>query len=458
LKTQIEHGTVTRAALTGGGISLTTIAPLGAHYGMSQSAPTLSVVLPTLNEGLNIGPLIERLQKTTAALGLTSEILVVDGGSKDQTWQEAEKRGARCLLQRRPGYASALLEGLIATRGAYVLTLDSDLSHPPELLTQLWGAREEADIIVGSRFAPGGSSEAPAIRHLLSRILNSIFSVGLSIPVKDISSGYRLYKREALNLQDYHPENFSVLQELLIRAYAGGYSVKEIPLHYGERASGESHVSVLRFAVSYVPTFYRLWKLRNSLSTADYEYRSFSSRHPLQRYWIRKRVALIRELLGEPKRVLDIGSGSSRLATTVPGLVAIDSEPQKVRFLTNRGVHARVADAEHLPFPESSFDYVVLSEVLPYVSNVERAITEAHRVLSKNGIAIVCVPDSSCVAWRFFGALYRFLPNVRASQHEKPTTFSRSSIAKLFTDAGFRPLSYRYICSAELVIAFQKIG
>ena len=425
---------------------------------MSQSAPTLSVVLPTLNEGLNIGPLIERLQQTISALELSSEIIVVDGGSRDQTWREAEKRGAQCLLQSRPGYASALLEGLTATRGAYVLTLDSDLSHPPELLTELWGAREEADIIVGSRFAPGGSSEAPAIRHLLSRILNSIFSVGLSIPVKDISSGYRLYKREALNLEDYHPENFSVLQELLIRAYASGFSVKEIPLHYGQRASGESHVSVFKFALSYVPTFYRLWKLRNSLSTADYEYRSFSSRHPLQRYWIRKRVGLIQELLGEPKRVLDIGSGSSRLATTVPGLVAIDNEPGKVRFLTNKGVNARVADAEHLPFPEDSFDHVILSQVLAYVRNVERAITETHRVLSKDGIAIVSVPDSNRLAWTIFGALHRSLPNVQASQLEKPTTFTRSSIVKLFADAGFRPLSHHYICGAELVIAFQKVG
>ena len=340
------------------------------HLGMKQPTPILSVVIPTLNEGLNIGPLIDRLKTTTSELGLTTEILVVDGGSKDQTWGEAEQRGAQCLLQRRPGYACALLEGLNAAAGEYILTLDGDLSHPPELLKELWASRDQSDIIIGSRFAEGGSSQAPLMRHLLSLALNSVFSIGLSIPVMDISSGYRLYKCEALNLEDYHPENFSVLQELLIRAYAGGFSVKEVPLHYGERASGKSHVSIFRFALSYVPTFYRLWKLRNSLSTADYEYRSFSSRHPLQRYWIRKRIALIKELLGEPKRVLDIGSGSSRLATTVSGLVAIDNEPQKVRFLHNRGVNARVADAECLPFPEGSFDQVVLSEVLPYVGSV----------------------------------------------------------------------------------------
>jgi ubiquinone/menaquinone biosynthesis C-methylase UbiE len=243
----------------------------------------------------------------------------------------------------------------------------------------------------------------------------------------------------------------------LVRAYAGGFSIKEVPLHYAERASGESHVSLIKFSASYIPTFYRLWKLRNSLSTADYEHRSYSSRHPLQRYWIRKRIELIKLLLGEPKRVLDIGSGSSVLATTIPGIIAVDTELQKVRFLSRRGVQAQVADAERLPFPDNSFDQVVLSEVLPYVQNVELAIAEAHRVLTKGGLAVVCVPDSHKIAWRFFGTLYHLLPNVRGSESGASTQFTHTSIVKLFADIGFHPLNYRYVCGAELVIAFQKV-
>lgn len=424
---------------------------------MNTSSPELSVVIPTLNEGLNIGPLIERLLRTTQELGLSTEIIVVDGGSKDQTWQVAEGLGARCILQRRLGYGGALIEGFQAAQGEYVLTLDSDLSHPPELLKELWAARSEADVIVGSRFAEGGKSEAPLMRHLLSIILNRVFSTGLSIPVKDISSGYRLYKREALNLTTYRPENFNILQEVLVRAYAGGFSVKEVPLHYEERAYGSSHVSLVKFAVSYLPTFYRLWKLRNSVATADYEYRSYHSRHPLQRYWIRKRLALIQQFLKNPKRVLDIGSGSNYLATTIPGLVAVDVEPQKVRFLARRGVHAQVADAEKLPFSDDSFDQVILSQVLPYVSNVDAAIKEANRVLVQGGTAIVCVPDSRRLAWMIFGFLYSMLPNVKASQKKVTTPFTRISVVDRFATNGFRALSYRYICGAELVIAFQKV-
>ena len=424
---------------------------------MNESPPLLSVVIPTLNEGRNIGPLIERLWKTTTELGLSAEIIVVDGGSKDETWQVAERMGAKCLLQRRLGYAGALLEGLQAAQGAYILTLDSDLSHPPELLKEIWTVKDDADIIVGSRFARGGKSDAPVTRHILSKILNSVFSVGLSIPVRDISSGYRLYKRESLNLNTYRPENFNILQELLVRAYAGGFSIKEIPLHYEERASGSSHVSLLKFAISYLPTFYRLWKLRNSVSTADYEYRSYTSRHPLQRYWIRKRGALITHFLGETKRVLDIGSGSSYLSTTIPGLTAVDSERQKVRFLTQHGVDAQVADCQKLPFPDNTFDQAIMSQVLPYVENVEAAVKEARRVLTRGGTAVVCVPDSRRLAWRFFGTLYRLLPNVKASEKKTVTNFTRTSIVNYFADNGFRALKYRYVCGAELVIVFQKV-
>jgi SAM-dependent methyltransferase len=350
-----------------------------------------------------------------------------------------------------------LIEGFEAAQGEYIVTLDSDLSHPPELLKELWHTRNEADVIVGSRFAKGGRSEAPVVRHLLSKILNGVFSVGLSIPVRDISSGYRLYNREALNLEAYRPENFNILQEVLVRAYASGFSVKEIPLHYEERASGRSHVSLVKFALSYLPTFYRLWKLRNSVATADYEYRSYRSRHLLQRYWIRTRLALIEKFLNEPRRVLDVGSGSNYLATTIPALVAVDVEPQKVRFLSRLGIRAYVANAEKLPFPNESFDQVIMSQVLPYVDNVDAAVKEAKRVLVQGGTVIVCVPDAQRIAWKVFGFLYALLPNVRASRKKIKTRFTHISIAHCFVPNGFRPIGYRYVCGAELVIVFQKV-
>jgi len=417
----------------------------------------VSVVIPALNEEKNIGPLVERLWATMKDLRLSAEIIVVDGGSEDATWQAAENRGAKCLLQRRLGYAGALREGFAAAQGEYVLTLDSDLSHPPELLKELWEKREQADILIASRFVEGGRSDAPITRHLLSKILNSVFSICLSLPIKDLSSGYRLYKRGSLNLGAYRPENFNILQEVLVRSYSDGYSIKEIPLHYEERAHGSSHVSFVKFALSYLPTLYRLWKLRNSVTTADYEYRAYSSRHPLQRYWIRKRLNLIKNLLGESHRVLDIGSGSNYMAASTTGLVAVDSEAKKVRFLTHKGATALQAEASQLPFADESFDQVILSQVLPYVDDLNASLKEAHRVLVKGGRAVICVPDSRRMTWRIIGALYNLLPNVRTSDIKPRHRFSRSKLVERMANSGFRALKYRYVCGAELVISFQKV-
>jgi len=420
--------------------------------------PRISVVIPALNEGLNIGPLVERLWSTMQGLNLPAEIVVVDGGSSDQTWEVAEKLGAKCMLQRRLGYAGALREGFQAAQGEYVLTLDSDLSHPPELFKELWAARNEADIIIASRFAKGGRSDAPFMRHLLSQVLNKVFSLTLSMPVKDMSSGYRLYRRESLNLGAYRPENFSILQEVLVRAYSEGYSIKEIPLHYEERASGSSHVSFVKFAISYLPTLYRLWKLRNSITTADYEYRSYSSRHPLQRHWIRRRLELIKGFLGGAERVLDVGSGSNYLAATTPGFVALDSEPRKVRFLAHLKVEAKHSDAQALPFEDGSFDGVVLSQVLPYVGDVNAVIKEAHRVLKPGGSLVVVVPDSRRLSWRILGSLYRLLPNVRAAQVKFRHRFSRTNLVERLANGGFRSVKYKYVCGAELVLLCKKVG
>ena len=419
--------------------------------------PVLSVAIPALNEGLNIGPLVQRLWAVTKELGIPAEIIVVDGGSSDQTWQVAESRGARCILQRRLGYAGALREGFLAARGSYVLTLDSDLSHPPELLKEMWPLREQADVIIASRFAEGGRSDAPVTRHLLSKLLNTVFSTVLSLPLKDLSSGYRLYKKEALSLEAYRPENFSVLQEVLVRSYSAGYSVREVPLHYQERATGTSHVSFVKFAISYLPTLYRLWKLRTSPDSADYEFRAFNSRHLLQRYWVRKRHELIKFFRGEASSVLDVGSGSNYLAATSPGVTALDIEPKKVRFMAHTQAAAVQGDAQSLPFEDESFECVILSELLPYVEDTATALREARRVLMKRGKLIVCVPDSRRMTWKIIGSIYRLLPNVRPIEARSRHRFTRNGLVEALADSGFRALRYRYICGSELVIAFQKV-
>ena len=108
----------------------------------SRTSPPLdlSIIIPALNEAGNIGPLATRCRAVVERLGLRAEILVVDGGSSDATVREATDAGARVILQEGRGYGGALRTGFAAARGTYVQTMDSDLSHEPEVIESLWRA------------------------------------------------------------------------------------------------------------------------------------------------------------------------------------------------------------------------------------------------------------------------------------------------------------------------------
>ena len=148
-------------------------------------------------------------------------------------------------------------------------------------------------------------------RRLLSWMLNKFCRTLLSVPVLDFSSGFRLYRRKVLEDVDWKTKDFSALIEILVQAYAKGCSVREIPMHYRPRGGGRSHARLLHFLPSYLAMFFRLWRLRNSLDSSDYDERAFYSRIPLQRYWQRRRYRIVLGFAGECRKVLDVGCGSS---------------------------------------------------------------------------------------------------------------------------------------------------
>jgi dolichol-phosphate mannosyltransferase len=224
----------------------------------------LSIIIPALNEAGNIGPLVTRCRSTISGLGLNAEILVVDGGSQDGTVQEATDAGGRVIQQEGRGYGGALRTGFAAARGRHVQTMDSDLSHEPEVIVSLWEARNLADIVIASRYVPGGGGEMPATRAVLSRILNVVFTKAFRLGIHDISSGFRLYRRSALQSITFHASDFDVLEEILILIANQGGTLTEVPFQYRPRQAGRSHAKLFKFGVAYCRTFYKMWKLRTS--------------------------------------------------------------------------------------------------------------------------------------------------------------------------------------------------
>lgn len=221
----------------------------------------LSIIIPTLNEAGNIGPLVTRCLATIAALGVRAEILAVDGGSRDRTVAEATEAGARVIAQEGRGYGGALRTGFAAARGSHIQTMDSDLSHEPEVIQSLWQARDRADVVIASRYVPGGGAEMPAFRAVLSRILNVVFTKAFRLPIHDISSGFRLYRKAALDRIAFRASDFDVLEEILILITNQGGTVTEVPFQYRPRQAGKSHAKLFKFGLAYGRTFYKMWKL-----------------------------------------------------------------------------------------------------------------------------------------------------------------------------------------------------
>src|SRR5208282_2288849 len=158
----------------------------------------VSVILPVVNEAENLRILIPRLIALLDRERLTHEIVVIDGVSSDGTRETAQALGARVVAERRRGYAGAMETGIAEARGDYVLTLDADQSHDPDFIVKLWRARTRADIVVASRYVLGGVAYTGFVRRSTSWLLNAVLRRILSMPVRDMSSGYRLYRREVL--------------------------------------------------------------------------------------------------------------------------------------------------------------------------------------------------------------------------------------------------------------------
>lgn len=225
----------------------------------------LSVVIATWNEAANLPPLLAELRAALAPHGLEYEVIVVDGGSSDGTEEVARSLGCEAFRQTAPGFGGAVREGLARARGDFILTLDADLSHPPTFFAEMWQRREEADLVIASRYVLGGSADMPRLRAFLSRVLNRTFAEVLAIPLGDLSSGYRLYRRSAVRAFETRARDFNVLQELLTGIVARGGRVVEVPFHYRPRVHGSSHARIWKFGLSYLRSLWHLFFLRAPL-------------------------------------------------------------------------------------------------------------------------------------------------------------------------------------------------
>lgn len=422
---------------------------------MEPAPYDIAVVIPAWNERANLELLLPALRGQLESLNLRSEIVVVDAGSHDGTREAAERWGARVVVQGKPGYGGALMEGLAATTAPYVVTMDADLSHRPVFIEEFWKRRREADVLIASRYVPGGRADMSLLRRFLSRVLNRTYRRVLSLSVNDLSSGFRMYRRELLGRLSVQARDFDVLEEILIRVHADGRRILEVPFDYMARGAGRSHAKLVKFGWALFKTLIRMWRLRNSVESADYDYRAYDSPIWLQRYWQRTRHRIVLDFAGGLKHVLDVGCGSSRIILDLPDAVAFDIQQNKLRWLLPR--HRRVARGScfALPFRSDSMDGVINSQVIEHVPDDPVILREAKRVLRPGGILVLGTPDYGRWLWWVLEWIYgKVLPGAYA--HEHITHFTRASLLAKLQEAGFEVLEYRYVGFCEMIVKARK--
>lgn len=421
----------------------------------SVTESQVTIVIPALNERSNLELLLPAVREMADALGVRADIVVVDGGSQDGTREAAEQRGARVVQQVERGYGGALLTGFHAATAPYVVTMDADLSHRPVFLREFWKRRDEAELLIASRYVPGGQAEMSRTRRLLSRLLNAVYRKALSLPFRDLSSGFRMYRRDVVGNLDIAARDFDALEEILIRTHAAGWRVAEVPFHYMARRTGRSHVRLMRFGLAFLRTLFRMWRLRNSVAAADYDYRAFDSVIWLQRYWQRARHRIVLGYLEERTGILDVGCGTSRIILDLPGAVGFDLQHNKLRWLRPRHRRLTRGDCARLPFKNGSFGSVIHSEVIEHVPDRPETLQEVWRVLRPGGIAVVGTPDYGRWLWWVLEWIYGKV-HPEGYAHEHITHFTRASLLAKLREAGFEVLGYRYVGFCELIVQARK--
>ncbi|MBM4197991.1 MAG: methyltransferase domain-containing protein [Gammaproteobacteria bacterium] len=400
--------------------------------------------------------LLTQLRSAIDRLRTTAGIFVIDDGQSQSIADVVARHGATRLRQAEPGYGGALRTAFKTIDAEFIVTIECDGVHPPALLPYLFEMRHRADVVIASRYVRGGYAPMPVLRGAASRVLNAAFRRALDLPVRDLSSGFRLYRRDAVRALAIEQRSYAALQEILIKAYCEGYAVAEVPMHYRPGATGAWSARAT-LGVDYLRTFRAMWRLRNSVDSCDYDTRAFNSIIPPQRYWQRQRYNIITGFVGDARMVLDAGCGSTQIMNGRPQVIGIDPQRRKLRFMRAAGRRLVNASTFALPFASASFDVVISSQVIEHLPPDPEIFDELIRCLKPGGTLVLGTVDYGGWQWPLIEQAYALAkPTGYADEHI--THYTRASLFDLLEKRGLRVIEHSYILGVEIIIRSEKPG
>lgn len=238
---------------------MTAVAPMtmtapktGTQIDSTQEQPQILISLATYNERDNLAPLIEEIQGYLPDV----HILVIDDNSPDGTGKRADELAVhdkRIKVLHRPGKLGLGTALMAAMKYAeengydYLLNMDADCSHPPRFLPGIIAGMDTHDVMIGSRYIPGGGTENwPLSRRMMSRSVNRLVRILFGMPVRDASGAFRCYrvsKLKNVRLDKMLSRGYSFQQEVLFRCFKAGCRLGEFPIIFENRRYGSSKVN-----------------------------------------------------------------------------------------------------------------------------------------------------------------------------------------------------------------------
>jgi dolichol-phosphate mannosyltransferase len=222
----------------------------------------LTVILPAFLEEENLRLLLPRIKEHCSQLTNHFEILVIDTMTPmDGSLKVCRGMGVT-YISRLGGnkYGDAIRTGISHSRGASVVFMDADGSHPPSVLEDLYPYKNQTTVVAASRYIEGGYTENSSLLILMSRMVNLGYRLVLGLKCKDVSNSFKLYPGKELRELSLKCDNFDIVEEILFKVIKKNptFVIKEVPFSFKKRMFGKTKRNLLKFVFTYIITLIRL--------------------------------------------------------------------------------------------------------------------------------------------------------------------------------------------------------
>lgn len=222
--------------------------------------PLVSIIIPSYNEEKNIAKIIGECKKLKEKFPI--ELIVVDGGSIDQTVKIAKQYKADKIIAfpTKRGKGVDFWAGVNAASGDYIIQIDADCQFQPyEIPTFVKALKQGADVVIGTRFA-GGRVEKGSIMPLNlfgNRLISAATSIACGRRITDVMAGFKGFRKKALHNLDLHEKHFEYEAEVVVKTVRMGMNLVEVPITYKRRRGGQSGIRAVRDGLKVVRAIIR---------------------------------------------------------------------------------------------------------------------------------------------------------------------------------------------------------